>query len=281
MLTACPSRSATFAPHCRRRTGSNSGFFSPDSAFAYRPFDGTDAAVANRRDGNSSYSRSAHIRKAATRPHRTRPRCLIFGLSEGWEAVFEGQGQTPLSPAGRPGLTSAAHSSACAAAGQPAGQGRAEGYDEFGVLFPDSTGENGFGASVAGSISQRWDWGAFTQRRGRRSHARHSRPLCRHHCRGAGEVEVRPERKFYEENSGGRTHLGAGRSDMAVRENLAVDVGLRHALVKRHPATNPRRGDPWISARALAAPRPLRLSEITRCWATRPSPMKGAQISCR
>ena len=30
---------------------------------------------------------------------------------------------------------------------------------EFGVLLPDSIGNSGFGASVAGIISQRWDWG--------------------------------------------------------------------------------------------------------------------------
>jgi hypothetical protein len=30
---------------------------------------------------------------------------------------------------------------------------------EFGVLLPDSTGNSGVGASWAGIVSQRWDWG--------------------------------------------------------------------------------------------------------------------------
>ena len=30
---------------------------------------------------------------------------------------------------------------------------------EFGVLLPDSTGDSGVGASWAGIVSQRWDWG--------------------------------------------------------------------------------------------------------------------------
>jgi hypothetical protein len=29
---------------------------------------------------------------------------------------------------------------------------------EFGVLLPDSTGNSGVGASLAGIVSQRWDW---------------------------------------------------------------------------------------------------------------------------
>ena len=32
---------------------------------------------------------------------------------------------------------------------------------EFGVLLPDSTGDSGVGASWAGIISQRWDWGTI------------------------------------------------------------------------------------------------------------------------
>ena len=32
---------------------------------------------------------------------------------------------------------------------------------EFGVLLPNSRGDSGLGASLAGIVSQRWDWGAI------------------------------------------------------------------------------------------------------------------------
>jgi hypothetical protein len=85
-----------------------------------------------------------------------------YGLSEGWEAVLEGQGQTPLSPSGPTSLTGAGaflkHVLQPGSLQDRTGQSVAT---EFGVLLPDSTGNSGVGASLAGIVSQRWDRGTI------------------------------------------------------------------------------------------------------------------------
>jgi hypothetical protein len=53
---------------------------------------------------------------------------------------------------------------------------------EFGVLLPDSNGDSGVGASSAGIVSQRWDWGTVhfnAETALTREH--HTDFFCRHH----------------------------------------------------------------------------------------------------
>ncbi len=83
-------------------------------------------------------------------------------LSEDWEAVFEGQGQTPLSPPGPTSLTAAgAFLKHVLVPGSLQDKTGPSVATEFGVLLPDSTGNSGVGASLAGIVSQRWDWGTI------------------------------------------------------------------------------------------------------------------------
>ena len=75
---------------------------------------------------------------------------------------------------------------------------------EFGVLLPDSSGRSPLGASLAGTVSQRWDWGAI--------HLNGAATLTREHrgdiflgtiVEGPGKSAVRPVAEvFYERNSG-------------------------------------------------------------------------------
>jgi hypothetical protein len=76
--------------------------------------------------------------------------------------VFEGQGQTPLSPSGPTSLTAAGaflkHVLRPGSLQDKIGPSVAT---EFGVLLPDGTGSSGVGASLAGIVSPRWDWGTI------------------------------------------------------------------------------------------------------------------------
>ena len=67
-------------------------------ALAYRPFDGTDAAVAAPGEMEIELQPAGPLRDhegtSLIAPHMV----INYGFSEGWEAVFEGIGQTPLSP---------------------------------------------------------------------------------------------------------------------------------------------------------------------------------------
>ena len=76
-------------------------------ASAYRPFDGTDAAVAAPGELEIELQPVGRLRESGTTTLIAPATVINYGLSEGWEAVFEGQGQTLLSPSGPTSLTSA------------------------------------------------------------------------------------------------------------------------------------------------------------------------------
>jgi hypothetical protein len=131
-------------------------------ASAYRPFDGTDAAVAAPGEVEIELQPAGRLRENGSTALIAPATVINYGLSEGWEAVFEGQGQTPLSPSGPTSLTAAGaflkHVLQPGSLQDKAGPSIAT---EFGVLLPDSTGSSGVGASLAGIVSQRWDWGTI------------------------------------------------------------------------------------------------------------------------
>src|SRR3954462_10869089 len=77
------------------------------AASAYRPFDGTDAAVAKKGEMEIELQPAGRLRDEGGTSLIAPAWVVNYGLSEGWEAVLEGQGQTPLSPSGPTSLTAA------------------------------------------------------------------------------------------------------------------------------------------------------------------------------
>src|SRR5882762_10776794 len=67
-------------------------------AFAYRPFDGTDAAVAAPGELEIELQPAGVQHEQGTQTLIAPWTVVNIGLSEGWEAVFEGRGETPLVP---------------------------------------------------------------------------------------------------------------------------------------------------------------------------------------
>lgn len=131
-------------------------------ASAYRPFDGTDAAVAKTGEMEIELQPAGRLRDEGGASLIAPAWVINYGLSEGWEAVFEGQGQTPLSPSGPTSLTAAgAFLKHVIVPGSLQDKTSPSIATEFGVLLPDSTGNAGAGLSLAGIVSQRWDWGTI------------------------------------------------------------------------------------------------------------------------
>jgi len=99
--------------------------------------------------------------REARRRWLRRGRSLNFGLSEGWEAVFEGRGETPLSPSGSPNLTEAgAFLKHVVVPGEPSGQEADRASRPNSVCCCRTVPAiGGVGVSLAGIVSQRWDWG--------------------------------------------------------------------------------------------------------------------------
>jgi hypothetical protein len=215
-------------------------------ARAYRPFDGTDAAVAAPGELEIELQPAGRLREGGNTTLVAPATVLNFGLSEGWEAVFEGQGQTPLSPPGPTSLTAAGaflkHVLQPGSLQDKAGPSVAT---EFGVLLPDSTGSSGVGASLAGIVSQRWDWGTI--------HLNAATALTREHhadlfvggiIEGPSKWSIRPVAEFFYENEFGKAETISGLIGLIwkVRDNLSFDIGLRHALTNGHPVNEVRAG---------------------------------------
>jgi hypothetical protein len=219
---------------------------SSGSAWAYRPFDGTDAAIAAPGELEIELQPAGRLREGGNTTLVAPATVINYGLSEGWEAVVEGQGQTPLSPSGPTSLTSAgAFLKHILRPGSLQDKTGPSVATEFGVLLPDSTGNSGVGARMAGIVSQRWDWGTI--------HLNAETALTRDHhadvflggiIEGPSKWTIRPVAEFFYEKVFRQSETISGLAGLIwrVRDNLSFDVGLRHALTNGHPVNEIRAG---------------------------------------
>jgi hypothetical protein len=200
------------------------------SAFAYRPFDGTDAAVAAAGEVEIELQPAGPLRERGSTTLIAPAMVYNYGFSEGWEAVLEGQGETPLSPSGPTSLTTAgAFLKHVLQSGSLQDKTGPSVATEFGVLLPDSTGSSGVGAGLAGIVSQRWDWGTI--------HFNAETALTRDHhvdvflggiIEGASKWSIRPVAEFFYEKEFSQSETISGLIGLIwqVRDNLSFDVGL-------------------------------------------------------
>ena len=215
-------------------------------ARAYRPFDGTDAAVADPGEvevelqpAGAQWSRGQNqlIAPAVV---------LNYGFLENWEAVLEGQLQTPFSPSGPTTLSaSGAFLKHIIRPGSLQDQLGPSIATEFGVLLPDSNGDSRVGGSIDTIISQRWDWGT--------THLNIAAELTRDQradvftdliIEGPSKWVVRPVAEFfYEEEFGKAQTLSALIGAIwQVNDKLSFDVGFRHAITNGSTVNEIRAG---------------------------------------
>jgi hypothetical protein len=217
-----------------------------DPASAYRPFDGTDAAVAAPGEIEIELQPAGRLRDADGTALIAPATVINYGLSQDWEAVFQGNGRTPLSPSGPTSLTSAgAFLKHVLQPGSLQDKPGPSVATEFGVLLPDSTGSSGVGASLAGIVSQRWDWGTINFNM--------ETALTREHrgdvfvgtiLEGPITWTVRPVAEIFYENEFGKAETVSGLVGLIwrVRDNLSFDIGVRRALTNGHPVNELRAG---------------------------------------
>src|SRR5215472_18026424 len=74
--------------------------FFTDPAAAYRPFDGTDAAVADPNEVEIEFQPLGALSQGSQHSLIAPATVLNIGFENRWEAVFEGKGLIPQSPAG-------------------------------------------------------------------------------------------------------------------------------------------------------------------------------------
>src|SRR6266700_3927971 len=215
-------------------------------ASAYRPFDGTDAAVAEK--GKMEIEmQPAGIFKDVSGTTLIAPAARFnYGLTETWEAVLEGQIEHPLSPSGPSSVTAAgAFLKRVLREGSLQEKSGVSVATEFGFLLPDSRGDSRLGASLAGIVSQRWDWGSI--------HLNGAAALSREHhadlfvgtiIEGPSKWTVRPVAEVFYEREFGNSETISGLVGLIwqVREDLAFDVGLRHAVTNGRALNEVRAG---------------------------------------
>jgi len=133
-------------------------WLAPAPALAFRPFDGTDAAVAAPGEVEVELGPVGYLRQGAERTLIAPALVLNDGIAPGWEAVLQGAATYALAPAGggsrlvdnmltlkgvlRDGVLQ-----------DKAGPSIAT---EFGLLLPGIGGDNGTGGTLAGIVSQQW-----------------------------------------------------------------------------------------------------------------------------
>jgi hypothetical protein len=80
------------------------------TTLAYRPFDGTDASVADLGEFETEFQPAGALWDGSQTTLIAPELMFNFGFKENWEATLEGRLETPLSLAEPPRITDAAHS---------------------------------------------------------------------------------------------------------------------------------------------------------------------------
>ncbi len=221
-------------------------FASAAPVSAFRPFDGTDAAVVDPGKMEVELQPAGRLRDEAGTSLIAPATRFNYGFTEGWEAVLEGLIQTPLSPSGPSSLSAAGmFLKGVVRPGTLQGKSGPSIATEFGVLLPDSIGPSGYGASLAWIVSQRWDWGTINLNAATavtREH--HGDVFLGVIVEGPAKWAVRPVAEVFYEKEFGQFETISGLVGLIwqLQEDLAVDVGLRHALRNSRPVDELRAG---------------------------------------
>jgi hypothetical protein len=216
----------------------------PISALAYRPFDSTDAAVADKGEFEVELSPLSYRHDDDGTAWVTPSARLNYGFAEDWEAVLEGQAEHFSRQRSR--VTEAQFD--LKGVLREGSLQEKEGWSlatEGSVLLPGINAEDGAGFELTGIASNRFDWGTI--------HLNIAAELTRDRRLGTfigGIIEgpddwpVRPvaevnyQRTFSTDEE---TSVLVG-AIWKVRDHLAFDLGFRHAWVNNRPDEQIRAG---------------------------------------
>ena len=217
------------------------------AARGYRPFDGTDAAVAETGEIEVELGPIEYLRDGADRMLLAPDYRINYGFTPRWEASIEGKAAHGLT-ADLPGASLVESDVLLKRVLREGNLQEKPGPSiatEFGILLPGINDEHGTGAVVNAIASQRWDWGtihlnaqiALT----REEHADYFLDTI---VEGPYDWVVRPVSEvFYEQDVGlFRTRSALIGAIWQVQQNIAVDFAVRGARVNDHTAGEIRAG---------------------------------------
>ena len=215
-------------------------------AAAYRPFDGTDAAVAGVNEVEVELEPIGRLQTGSQSTLIAPGVVFNYGFAERWELVLQGQMLTPISPSGLPSVAATgAFLKWVVLPGVLQGQSGPSIAMEFGPLLPGINADPGVGFSWAGIVSQRWDWGtAHFNVETNLTRDQHGEAFLGVILEGPSTWKVRPVFETFYDKVWTQTEtrsvlIGA---IWQVDHDLSLDAAFRHALVNGHPVNEIRAG---------------------------------------
>lgn len=212
-------------------------------AKAYRPFDGTDAAVAGVGELEIEFQPAGVLRAGPTTTALS-DAVFNYGFAERWELVLQGTAQTPPEGAGPISVANAAFLKYVVQPGVLQDKPGPSIATEFGPLLPD-IGGSGLGYSWTGIMSQRWEWGTVHLNvETNLTPDQHGEFFFDAIIEGPNKWTVRPVFEIYSDSvvNQSQTFSALVGAIWQVRDNLAFDLGLRSALVNGRPVNELRAG---------------------------------------
>jgi hypothetical protein len=217
------------------------------NAHAFRPFDGTDAAVADTGQVEIELGPLQYLREGSAKSLIAPATVINYGFAPGWEAVVEGNVAHGLS-GDVPGTSLTSTGASLKGVLREGSLQDKDGPSiatEFGVLLPGIRDDHGTGASVAGIVSQRWEWATVHFNAGASlTRQQHPDLFLDAILEGPHDWPVRPVAEVFYDRDVAAT---ATRSALIgaiwqAGDELAFDVGLRGARIGDHTAGKIRLG---------------------------------------
>jgi hypothetical protein len=217
----------------------------PQPAFAYRPFDSTDPAVAELGEVEIELSPVSFRHDNSGQTWIAPQLRLNYGFAPNWELVVEGQGEHPQ---GAPSamVDNAVFVKGVVREGTLQEQTGPSVAIEIGALLPGINEQSGIGAEVAGIIGNQWAWGAihFTAAAAL-TRDQHGEIFLGSIIEGPPGWTVRPVAEIvYEREFGTSTEVVAALAGVIweARDDLAFDFAVRQAAINGEPETEIRVG---------------------------------------
>jgi hypothetical protein len=216
----------------------------PVSAWAYRPFDSTDPAIADAGEFEVELS-PVSFHHDDDGPTWISPSArLNYSFAKDWEVVLEGQAEHPRQ--GRSALVDNALSlKTMLKEGSLQDKSGLSIAAEGSILLPNINAESGAGAGLTGIVGQRWSWGSVHINLGAsRSREGHGEIFFGTILEGSADWPVRPVAEFvYEREFGSHEEVALlGGLIWQASDTLAFDLALRQARVNSRPETEVRAG---------------------------------------
>jgi hypothetical protein len=211
-------------------------------AAAYRPFDGTDAAVADVGEVEIEFQPIGVIHSGSAKA--LSDAIVSYGFAERWELVLQGTAQVPPEGGGPLSVSNGAFLKYVLEPGVLQDKKGPSIATEFGPLLPE-LGGSGLGFSLTGIMSQRWEWGTVHLNVATNlTPDQHGELFLDAIIEGPHKWTVRPVFEIYSDSVSNQTQTFSALAGAIwqVNDKLSFDAAVRYALVNGRPVNELRAG---------------------------------------